>query len=118
LSADTSSTTVPARRYGPSFDYDNNGGFFIFGGFSNSERFSLWRYSKSTGLFALLDGNDTSNTYPIGKPFPRQGHASWIDQTGNLWIFGGFGRNNDITAGRLIFLVMKLNDYSRSISLT
>lgn len=83
----------PSARTWPSFKYDNNGGFWIFGGtgsFSGSKN-DLWRFDRDSHTFTFIDGsNSTDDAATIAdKPFARCDHASWVDSVGNFWIFGG-----------------------------
>lgn len=106
LSADSgTNTNVPARRWGASLDYDNNGGFFVFGGtnvHSTSAYSSLWRYNRNTSAFSFIDGSNSTNVNIPGKPSARGFHASWLDSAGNLWIFGGRGLNETGTTFGLL----------------
>lgn len=89
---------------------DNNGGFWIFGGFGNGtngvndRHFSLWRYNQTSNAFALVDGSTNAglSAREASKPTPRFNHATWVDSNGNLWLFGGEGYD-DMTSstGRL-----------------
>jgi hypothetical protein len=65
----------------------------------------LWEFNPSTGLWTWIAGNNISNqTFPAnasyGKigvtastnyPGIRSGAASWVDASGNFWLFGGTG---------------------------
>ena len=58
-----------------------------------------------------ISGSDTKNQLafygvkgvedPSNRPGARTGFASWIDNYGNFWVFGGIGYNNDTTMGHL-----------------
>lgn len=79
---------------------------------------NLWRFDASTRLWAWMSGdnndlnvsctgNPNSNLgadcghlgvyaqfgtpAPGNKPGSRRGPSTWIDKSGNLWLFGGFG---------------------------
>lgn len=104
VESNISSTSLPFARNGHSFDYDNNGGFLIFGGYGTDTNLfysgylgSLWRYDTSLQSFSLLGGIDSVwlETIDPDKPPPRSSHLSWIDNAGNLWISGGSGYDYD-----------------------
>lgn len=84
---------APNARYYHSFDYDNNGGFFIFGGDSSGFKNDLWRFNRDARTFTFVDGSTNYNTWATiaDKPTARRSHASWVDNSGNLWILGGLG---------------------------
>lgn len=84
---------APSGRHYHSFDYDNNGGFWIFGGYSGGRKNDLWRFNRATRTFTFVDGSNNVNDLAMiaNKPTARDSHASWVDSVGNLWIFGGWG---------------------------
>lgn len=100
-------TTVPGARYGQTAWVDAVGNFWVFGGVGtdgsgNSGYLnSLWKYSPLTNLWTWVSGDNTRNmagvygTKGVGaalnKPGGRNYQASWMDASGNLWIFGGYG---------------------------
>lgn len=92
------SATKPSARSGHTFNYDENGGFLIFGGDASGFVNSLWRYDKSLATFTKLDGSETPGAGGIeaNKPTPRWFPSSWVGDDGCLWIYGGWGYN---TAG-------------------
>ena len=92
---------IPRSRSGFSTWTDNNGDLWLFGGDSFND---LWKYSPSSNKWTWVSGsNPQSNSSPrgfygtIGTPDPdnipggRSSALSWIDKTGNLWMFGGSG---------------------------
>ncbi len=58
-----------------------------------------------------ISGSDTRNELavygvkgvedPLNRPGARQSAATWIDNDGNFWLYGGMGYNNDTTVGIL-----------------
>ena len=105
---------VPGARVGAVSFTDAAGDFWLFGGGgydsvgNNGLLNDLWKYSPTTGLWTFTDiptgvtGTTTiANVYPIygtrgtaaatNVPGGRQSGAGWVDQTGNLWLFGGTG---------------------------
>lgn len=110
---------VPGARQASVCWYDN-GNLWLFGGdgFSSSGTNNdymndLWKYNVSSGLWTWMSG---STTYTQGGvygtksvmtssnvPGARQMSIGWIDNAGDLWLFGGwgytgplFGRLNDL----------------------
>ncbi len=71
----------------------------------------MWEYSISTGKWALVGGSETINaigTYgtqgsptPSNAPGARYGAVAWVDPSGDLWLFGGYGLDSTGTFGEL-----------------
>ncbi len=112
-----SSTNVPgARRNGISW-IDSSGNLWLFGGYGYSSATTgtdylndLWKYNPTTGYWTWMSGSRTHNqvgTYgtkgtasSTNVPGARQQDISWIDSSGNLWLFGGDGYDTT-TSGNL-----------------
>jgi N-acetylneuraminic acid mutarotase len=83
--------------------YDSNGGF----GYLND----LWKYDISANQWTWIGGSNTINAAPTygtkgtpsstTKPGARYDSASWLDSSGNLWLFGGTGYYSTSGKGRL-----------------
>lgn len=102
------STNLPgARQSATTWAY---GGFFwMFGGIGidasggMGELNDLWKYDLSTKLWTWVGGSNVINAIgnygtnnvaaSTNQPGARYGAASWVDTSGNLWIFGGYGIN-------------------------
>ncbi|MBW8049650.1 MAG: T9SS type B sorting domain-containing protein [Cytophagales bacterium] len=85
---------------------DACGNFWLFGGF----RFvginynDLWHYNHLTNEWLWVSGDSIYNqpgvygtqgaSSPSNKPGARSGTVSWMDNSGNLWLFGGYGSPN------------------------
>lgn len=98
---------TPGSRVGALTWVDSGGKLWLFGGggidgSDNPGSLSdLWRFDPATGYWTWVSGSDTINgkgTYgtrglaaSANIPGARGSGASWIDSTGNLWLFGGFG---------------------------
>ena len=98
---------LPGARYDASSWTDSSGDFWLFGGIGYDSSGvtgylnDLWRYSPSTGLWTWVGGGNLANasglygtlgTAAAGNvPGARQAASSWIDSSGNLWLFGGVG---------------------------
>jgi len=98
---------IPSPRSNGVGWIDANGNFWLFGGSGEDSTGSggggdlndLWEYSPSTnewtwesgsniagasGVYGTMGTPSTSNT-----PGARDGSVSWVDSSGNLWLFGG-----------------------------
>jgi N-acetylneuraminic acid mutarotase len=102
-----SSLNVPGARYGAVSWLDASGNLWLFGGYgldsvSNVEGLNdLWKYDPATLEWTWVSGSNTVNQ--AGKygtkgtaassnvPGARYGAVSWLDASGNLWLFGGYG---------------------------
>jgi hypothetical protein len=100
-------SNVPGARFGAVGSTDEDGELWLFGGYfispngpsGNGILNDLWKYSA--GGWAWISGSDTFNqggTYGTqgiaaagNAPGARFGAASWIDASGNFWLFGGSG---------------------------
>jgi N-acetylneuraminic acid mutarotase len=100
-------TNLPGARYDSSSWTDSSGNFWLFGGYGYNSTGSLgalndlWRYSPSTGLWTWVSGGNTDNASGVygtqgtaaagNVPGARYSASSWIDSSGTLWLFGGYG---------------------------
>jgi N-acetylneuraminic acid mutarotase len=102
----------PGGRSGGSSWTDTAGHFWLFGGYGASDRQDgqlndLWKYVPETGLWTWVGGENVHSragiygskgiASPANAPGSRQGHSSWIDAFGSLWLFGGSGYGKSIT---------------------
>ncbi|PBQ33883.1 hypothetical protein CNR22_19535 [Sphingobacteriaceae bacterium] len=104
------STTSPGARDGAVTWTDASGNFWLFGGdgydyIGNYGLLSdLWKYSVTTNQWTYMKGSDfvaqLSDYGPLGvstataKPGGRSSCATWVDVSGNLWLFGGYGHSS------------------------
>lgn len=100
LVADSASANMPPKWSAGAFTYDRKGGFWLFGGnFDNASGNyfpgSLWRYNRDSNIFTFVDGSNLTNAAAIlpNKPTPRSSMGRWVDNEGNLYLFGGNGYN-------------------------
>ncbi|HWE84765.1 MAG TPA: chitobiase/beta-hexosaminidase C-terminal domain-containing protein [Terracidiphilus sp.] len=87
---------------------DSGGNLWLFGGeegfawnIANSLLNDLWKFNPSTNEWTWMGGSSTSNQPGVygtlGTPAPgnipgsRYRAATWIDGSGNFWLFGGSG---------------------------
>ncbi len=114
LNADDSAT-VPGGREGAATWTDLNGNLWIFGGFGYDSAGNkgylndLWEYSPTGNTWTLVSaagtittpgvdlctaGNYTAGSYVVGG---RGYSATWVDASGNFWLFGGEGCDSTST---------------------
>jgi len=106
-----SASNAPGGRSGSSTWTDSNGNFWLFGGqgFDATDALGnlndLWMFNPSTTQWTWISGSSTvgatgaqSGVYGTlgtaaasNHPGGRYEAMSWIDSSGNLWLFGGFG---------------------------
>ena len=108
---------VPGARYSASSWIDSSGNLWLFGGVgydsagATGNLNDLWRYSPSTGQWTWISGGNGINAAGVygtrstasasNLPGARYAASSWIDSTGNLWLFGGVGYDSTGAAGNL-----------------
>jgi hypothetical protein len=87
---------------------DNANNLWVFGGYTGSTFINdLMKYDPSTGFWTWVHGSAAESTSGFSNgsygtkgvanasntPSTRQPGASWKDNAGNLWIFGGAGQS-------------------------
>ncbi len=110
------SANRPGARQGSVSWTDAGGNLWLFGGTysagsSSYSNFSdLWKYTPSTNQWTWVKGDNTVNQPGIygiqgmpdaaNKPGVRYKSTTWVDNTGNLWLFGGmyFIYNNPVVS--------------------
>lgn len=99
------SANRPGSRYKPATWKDASGNFWLFGGYGqnpmNGYKNDLWKYNPSTNQWTWIKGSqniDITGVYgtvnvaaAANNPGGRSGCVSWVDASGNFWIFGGSG---------------------------
>ena len=111
-----SSLNIPGGRFIAVSWVDESGNFWLFGGAENltppiTALNDLWKYTPSTNQWTWMNGSSQVNESGIygtigiadanNTPGARFGSVSWIDSQNNLWMFGGYGFAESITAGSL-----------------
>ncbi len=102
---------TPGARSAPVSWTDDAGRLWLFGGWGfdkDGEIGSLndlWRYDPATGNWAWMKGSDEKNQQgeygelgveaEANTPGGRENSASWTDDAGNLWLFGGGGMDGE-----------------------
>jgi N-acetylneuraminic acid mutarotase len=111
-------TNVPGGRSLSVSWTDISGNLWLFGGygcsgFNASYLNDLWEFSPTANTWTWVSGSSTSIAFggvpgvygTLGTPSitntpgGRVASISWIDSSGNLWLFGGVGFNSDGTQG-------------------
>lgn len=103
--------TVPGSRIYSTSWIDSSGNLWLFGGDVRDASFSgvmndLWKFNPETLQWTWISGAETRyepGTYsgPDSVPGARQGSISWIDTSGNMWLFGGKGVDSTNSEGVL-----------------
>ena len=110
-----SAANVPGARVNAVSWTDSSGNLWLFGGAgpdvggaAGGNLNDLWKYNLSTGLWTWVSGSNVPNAVGVygaqgvsavgNVPGARGGAFSWIDASGNLWMFGGSGNGifNDL----------------------
>ncbi len=98
---------LPPNRYRFPTWTDTQGNLWLFGGTGNTgnrQRNDLWKYDIATNQWTWVSGSNAQNmngqynTSPTAFPGAREGAAGWVDNNGNFWIYGGYGRAASNTA--------------------
>ena len=92
-------SNVPGSKYAAVSWIDSNGNLWLFGGSSLDCLNDLWKFDGTN--WTWISGSNTVNQVGIygtkgvaaagNVPGTREGAISWIDGSGNLWLFGGSG---------------------------
>lgn len=97
-----SPSNIPGARYGASTWIDKSGNLWLFGGIGNdavgieSYLNDLWEFSNGEWTWVSgSDAADATGVYDSGlgtlTPGSRAFAANWMDDSGSLWLFGGYG---------------------------
>jgi len=100
---------VPPGRLGAATWTDKSGNFWLFGGSDGGHYLNdLWQfntsgvpgnYTTNPGVWNFKAGattEDQNGVYPPSiSPYPgaRVNAATWTDNAGNFWLFGGYGKD-------------------------
>ncbi len=105
---------VPGGRAGAVSWIDSSGDMWLFGGYTYLSYSScyfndLWKWDG--GVWTWISGASVYNPYgnygtkgvpaPTNVPGSRRYAVSWIDASGNMWMFGGEGHDGSGTLGDL-----------------
>lgn len=92
------------NRSGAATWTDSAGNLWLFGGITRTNRClnDLWKYDAMSANWIWMKGSNSFTTQPgvygtqgvadtANTPGGRCDAVSWTDQSGNLWLFGGWG---------------------------
>ncbi len=110
-------SNIPGARHQAVSWIDSSGNFWLFGGWgcdsagNISHLNDLWSYNPTTLQWTWVSGSNTvdqAGSYgtlgtaaPSNVPGARDTAISWIDSSGNLWLFGGWGYDSAGNIGHL-----------------
>jgi hypothetical protein len=106
-------TNRPGARKSPMGWSDGLGNLWLFGrtGFANNFNAAgglndLWKYNTSTNAWTWVKGDSIINRKSVfgtkgvsaegNNPGGRSSSATWTDNSGKYWLFGGSGYSNDL----------------------
>ncbi len=98
----------PGSRAGATGWVDPDGDLWLFGGYgldayttTQGQLNDLWKYNVINDEWTWMSGRDSTSqpgnygalgvSSPSNVPGARYASVSWTDNTGNLWLFGGYG---------------------------
>src|SRR5262249_5563702 len=109
------STGLLGRRLGAASFTDNAGKLWMLGGQGVDSANTvgllndLWKYNIAAGIWTLVSGTTLANqngaygtqgtAAAANVPGGRQTSVLWVDSTGKIWLFGGFGLDSAGTSG-------------------
>ena len=112
-----STTNTPGSRNGGIIWRDNSGNLWMFGGQGYGNAASpgnlndLWKFNISTNEWVWVTGSSSVNQLGLygtkgapsttNTPGARTESVSWVDNSGNLWLFGGNGKSSTSFDGLL-----------------
>lgn len=108
-----STLNLPGGRWGSATWNDGAGNFWFLGGQGASSNGlgllnDLWRYNVATKAWTWVSGSNVNNQGGVYTGAPgtltpgaRWSPASWTDNSGNFWLFGGFGYDKNGQLGLL-----------------
>jgi len=101
----SASINIPGARENSMSWTDQNNNLWLFGGHGYNESTNqgvlndLWKYNVTTNQWTWISGSNTFNQAGVygtqgtpdanNIPSARQNGVTWVDNDGNLWLFGG-----------------------------
>jgi len=112
-----SASNTPGGREGSVSWTDGGGNFWLYGGATipnletGANLNELWEFNPATKAWVWISGGSTTSLSPSygtlgipsssNTPGAREGSVSWIDSSGQLWLFGGVAPSSPGTYGFL-----------------
>jgi N-acetylneuraminic acid mutarotase len=113
-----SPSNVPGAREWHTTQTDGNGNFWLFGGQGKDSTTNtygllndLWQFNPNTKQWVWMSGSSTAFASGVygqlgvqsasSVPGARDSTVSWIDASGNIWVFGGYGFDSNGTRNDL-----------------
>ena len=103
-------TNQPGGRHSATTWTDSKGNFWMFGGSgvdyigNQGQLNDLWQYNPTSKQWVWMNGSiqvnfigayGTNNVLStVNQPGARSGGIGWVDDSDNLWLFGGYGINS------------------------
>ncbi|MCW3120004.1 MAG: Kelch repeat type 2-containing protein [Chitinophagaceae bacterium] len=134
-------TNKPGGRFKPVLWKEPGGEIGILGGFGFASSAptgflnDVWRYNPTNNQWTFQKGDNTINNWGVygslgspaasNKPGARRTAVSWIDASGNFWLFGGDGydagtvgpgRLNDLWTISFLVLPVKYESFTATKS--
>lgn len=119
----SSPSNTPGSRDGSTGWRDTNGNFWLFGGEGRTTPVlggylnELWKFNPASNEWTWVNGANTADQNGVygvqgvsnssNKPGSRSVCGSWVDNSGNFWIIGGYGYSSNSTSNE------ELNDLWR-----
>ena len=127
----SASGNIPGGRAAAASWIDGSGNFWLFGGqgydsaANQGNLNDLWKFDPNDDVWTWTAGNSSEagcmvlpegNTFcrgqpgvygslsvpgPVSEPGGRCGVSRWIDRSGNIWLFGGYGADSTGVTGVL-----------------
>ncbi|MGB8960000.1 MAG: kelch repeat-containing protein, partial [Candidatus Aminicenantales bacterium] len=110
-------SNVPGARSAAVSWIDSSGKLWLFGGYGDDSAGAwgclndLWKFDPATLEWIWISGSNTvyqagiygtkGTAAPSNVPGAREGAVSWIDSSGRLWLFGGYGDDSAGATGYL-----------------
>lgn len=109
-----SPNNIPGAREWTAYWTDTKGQFWLLGGFTTSPGSisnDLWMFDPASGQWTWVSGSNSGRVSGVygtlgtpsstNVPGARLSPGQWVDSSGQLWMFGGYGMDGSGTIGDL-----------------